>query len=234
MPEDYGELEDLERFWRRKAVEIYTVYPGTIVQYVPEMRRASVRPDFKIVEIDHDGNEQVVDHPIIHHVPVVFPSTDAFAITFPLGVGDTVELRSSMRSLDRWLEQGGPLDPIDDRMFDVNDAIATPGLASWNKVRSGSDGPMRLEHFDTGAMIELYPDGKIVLTSDDVRLGDVGATDYVALASLVAAELTRLWAAMAAHSHTDPLTGVTGIWVPTDMNPSVDAGDVAADKVTAT
>lgn len=109
--------------------QLNTCLPGEIVTYDYKKKKASVKPLIKRLFL----NGETLDLPVIHAVPVVFPGTASLGIHFPLKKGDPVLLVFSQRSLDKWLQSGEDVNPGDSRKFDLSDAVAFPGLTSFNK-----------------------------------------------------------------------------------------------------
>lgn len=82
------------------------------------------------------ANELTIDYqnvPIITDVPFCIPysQTLGLGLTIPIQNGDDVLIVCPDRSIDNWQEFGGqqnPVEPISARMYDLNDAIAIPGI----------------------------------------------------------------------------------------------------------
>ncbi len=108
---------------------VHTSIPARIESYDHNEQRASVLPLIK--QKYRDGTVQSM--PIIDRVPVIFPSSEGFSMTFPLKPGDTVLLVFSERSLENWLVKGGEQEPGDPRKFDLTDAIAIPGIKPFSR-----------------------------------------------------------------------------------------------------
>ena len=126
--------------------------------------------------------------PVLHDVPVIWPGGSGGTVTCPLAAGDTVYLVPAGWDIDGWLAGGeGATTP---RRFDLSDCLAIPGVAISGRDPDAvaTDGP--------------------VLRGTHVYLGGSSATDFVALASLVLAELVKISGAitsladlMATHTH---------------------------------
>ena len=221
----------------KRLGEMRTCLPGIVVSYDHATQRATV-----LVTIDSkkvvDGELISYQPPPIPNVPVHFPSGTNYAITWPLSAGDPVTLVFEDRSTTEWRASGASrTTPRDPRRWDWSDAVALPG---GRTQAAGPTGPIGAAGRDAAAM---------VLQAPLIKLGDSTATDFVALASLVVAQLNALWTAhnglVAAlnalvtvyngHSHLDPVSGSTG----TPSAPGVPAipggpaGNVAATKVKA-
>lgn len=103
---------------------IFTALPASIVTYDSSKKTCSVQINLKKTYRSGD----VISYPIIHNVPVLFYQTATTLISLPLKKGDQVLLIFCQRSLDEWHNKDGELTPEDSRKFDINDAIAIPGL----------------------------------------------------------------------------------------------------------
>lgn len=103
---------------------------GHVLEYEAATQKAKVRPVIR-------GNREQADgfqYPIISNVPVTFPASGDFSITWPLKAGDYVWLNFADRSIDEWLTLGGnDVTPRDKRRFHVTDAVALPGGRPFNK-----------------------------------------------------------------------------------------------------
>lgn len=162
--------------------------------------------------------------PVIDRVPVVFPTGAGFALSWPLSAGDTVLLVHADWAIDQWLTSGSEAAPADQRTHDINDAIAIPGLASYNAARANASA--------TAFRIEL--DGAVVFevsAAGVVQLGANAGTDFVALAAAVMSELGAIKTAFDAHTHSGVTTGVGFTGIPVAPLPA--ASSVAATKVKA-
>lgn len=141
---------------RWQLAELNTAIPARVLGYDPETQQASVQPLLK--RRLKDG--RVLSRAPITGVPVVFPAAGGGIITFPVEVGDTVLLIFSQRSIDRWVNSdGGEVDPLDNRMHAISDAIALPGLYTFPNALSSD--PERVIIKFSGAQIALARDGSV-------------------------------------------------------------------------
>lgn len=200
---------------------LHGALPATVLAYNPALQTVTVKPCVS-GRVEDSETEVLVPYPLpaISNVPVAFPSSTGFAITWPLFPGDTVYLVCGERSMDEWKSTGAAENlPQDIRRFDLTDAVAIPGLRPFTK-------PIPATGFSPVAM---------VLEGVDIRLGSSAAVMLVALAPLVAAELAKLKAAIEGHVHTGVTTG-TGtslVAAPLPGVVPVPLGNVAAVKVKA-
>ena len=146
---------------------IHTQIPGVIESFDAQKQSATVKPSIKTVYL----NGQVLDMPTLINVPIIFPQTENFGMTFPLEKGDGVLIEFSERSLERWLQNGHNSEPGIRRKFDINDAIAIPGLKTITD-RVFYDGKNVVIRFHQ-AKIKLQPDNKIAIGNDAAELFDI-------------------------------------------------------------
>lgn len=113
--------ELLDQVVTSRLQSVYTSLPGRVVAFSPASSTASVQP---FPAIYQDG--QAVDLPVLHGVPVAYPSGDGASITWPVAVGDIVLLLFASAPLSRYRVEGAEGDPDDARRFDLTDAWAVP------------------------------------------------------------------------------------------------------------
>lgn len=208
LPKD-ASLSDITRQVQRLTkLSIRTHTPATVVAYDPVRQTA-------IVTVDHLQAVKVVDEvqlarvaargaivrgvppnavatlpPIrLVDVPVVFARTQLGYMTFPVVPGDTGQLHVSDRSLAQWRAKGVPSDPLFSETHSIADSVFYPGL-----------------HADTNPIVPPTDVTSTTVEGPLVKLG-VGATDFVALASLVIAALQQIHTTFNTHTHTAPPGG---------------------------
>ena len=196
---------------------IETAIPASVVSYDPTLQTVTVKPTVSGRYQDPDTGSLIpFPLPTIAGVPVAFPSSSGFAITWPLAPGDTVYLVCADRSMDEWKTLGTPETvPQDTRRFDLTDAVAIPGLRPFTR-------PIPATGWSPAAM---------VLEGVDVRLGSSAAVSPVVLETLLSAFLSTLKGWLDTHTHTGVTTGpgVSGI----PAAPSPGAGTIGASRVKA-
>ena len=117
----------------RKA---YTALPGIVTGYDPNLRRARVIPALDMLFTDGTS----MCHPVIVDVPVLWPGTNRWQMTFPLEDGDGVLLVFSARDISGFKEAGELLTrPASDRIMFLSDAVAIPGFGNSEFVPVASD-----------------------------------------------------------------------------------------------
>lgn len=217
-PDDETLIKDIAR---QAVAKVGTMLPGRILSYDRATQTCTVRPLIRRSRRDPVTGARISYLPEpVSNVPVWFPGGSAGGLTYDLAAGDDCLIFMAERSLDEWKGTGRddntPADFM--RRHDLTDAIVFPG------VRPIVD-PLPAT---------AYASGAVVLRGGDVRLGDSTATDFVALASLVLAELQHLAAQFNAHTHLYAPGPGTPVPTATPIPTATPATSVAADKVKAT
>ncbi len=117
-----------------RQANIWTAMPGTITAVDLDEMTCEVQPAIKASVEDENGNIQIVNLPVLIHVPIVFPSAGGFALTFPIAVGNEVLVVWACRAIDSWWQSGGEQKPVEARMHDLSDGFAIPGPKSQPNV----------------------------------------------------------------------------------------------------
>ncbi|MGE4983600.1 Gp138 family membrane-puncturing spike protein [Yersinia enterocolitica] len=100
--------------------------PGKVISYDADLQRAVVECGIQ----RHIGDGQFKTLPVIEHVPVQFSGSAEWTVFHELPAGTEGYIHFSQRSIDNWLSQGGPVAPLDARMFNPSDAFFAPGYRS--------------------------------------------------------------------------------------------------------
>lgn len=148
-----------------KLLDLHTAMPGYVEKFDAEKQMCDVQPALK----RHFANGKVEPLPVVTNVPVVYPRSAQFSMTWPLVVGDPVLLIFSERSIDRWSAQGGVVDPNDTRKHSLSDAFCIPGGSpSTNPISGVSKDHVRLQYDQ--AMIEIQKSGKFKIKNSNEEL----------------------------------------------------------------
>lgn len=175
MSADYTLTEAVNSAITKALSGIHTCLPGRIEKYDYTKQLASVTPLIR----KKFTNGSTLSMPVIENVPVIWPRGGDASLTFPLEKGDGALLVFSERSLDEWLTLGGEADPGAPTMFDLSDAIAVPGLNSFNVAsHAGNNNDVALTRGGTKVSIKKNGDvdiessGAVNIKSGDIKLGD--------------------------------------------------------------
>lgn len=112
---------------------------------------------------DQSGNINWQNISPIADVPIVFPSSGGFTITFPIAEGDEVLVLFASRCIDSWWQNGGHANlPMEFRMHDISDGFAIPGPKSVpNVISSISTTDLEIRNDAGDTYLSLTTDGKV-------------------------------------------------------------------------
>lgn len=138
----------------------HTAMPGIIDSFDAAKQTATVRPALKQPYLPDSqiGDPEWMEIKLLVDVPVVFPATANYALTFPVAQGDECLLIFSERPIDVWQTKGDVQEFDDMRTQDYSDAIAIIGLRSQ---------PNKLSNYDADHVQLRSTDGTTVITLDD-------------------------------------------------------------------
>lgn len=119
----------LDKALEEHDARFYTAVPGKITKYDRETQLASVEVQIVNSYDTPDGTPEYA-WPIINSVPVMWPGSGGYRMTFPLEAGDKVLLIISSFPLHKWLTTGKRVANAE-HPFNKNNmagAFAIPGL----------------------------------------------------------------------------------------------------------
>lgn len=132
------------------------------------------QPAIKGTTTSENGITQSVNYPLLVDVPIVYPGSSAFTITFPLVQGDEVLVIISSRCIDSWFQSGGVQPPPETRMHDLSDGFAIPGPRSQPRVVPGiSSTNFQIKKADGTTLFDIAPNGDVTLMGDLIFTGDL-------------------------------------------------------------
>lgn len=145
---------------------LHTCLPGIILSYDANTNKASIQP---ALNKNYQSGEQSM--PIIENVPLIFPSSANFSMTYPVNSGDYVLLLFSERSMDLWKSVGGQVTPQDNRKFHLSDAVAIPGLQPFSKSFPSANADDFVVNYN-GSEIRITENGEVTIkTAAKVAIG---------------------------------------------------------------
>lgn len=174
----------------RAALEAHTegmhiALPGKVVSYDASKQTASVDCAVKLPLRGEFGEVVYESLPTFPDVPIAWHGGGGFFFSMPLVPGDPVLLVFSDIATGEYLNTGETSSPADTRRHSLGYPTAFPGAARPDtKALADASSTDLLAGKDGGT-------GQIRIKASSVELGK-GATDYVALASLVDARITAL------------------------------------------
>lgn len=149
--------------------------PARVVEYDHVTQKCSAQPLIMSRRRNADGDIVAEPRAVIGSIPVEFPGSGPFSITWNVKPGDIVMLVYASSSLTKWLLHGGEVDPADGRRQNINDAVAIPGLRSFNL--NAPDGAAPISAEDDGGVTS---DDAMVIAAPEIRLGSAAADHDVA------------------------------------------------------
>lgn len=165
---------------------LHTQLPARVERYDPGRQLVDVVPLLLGQFEDDDEGVLVQALPVITNVPVVFPGSGGYRLTFPVQAGDTVWLSFGERSIDEWKTLGGQVSPADPRQHALSDAVALVGLRDGQHPWSGAAQDHATLGADGGAQIHIH--------QNQINLGSDAGVEPVALANTLATYLGQLTA----------------------------------------
>jgi len=156
--------------------DLHVAMPAKVVSYDEATQTVEVQPMIRRAMLDTDGQPTHEELPNIPNVPVAFPRSAAFQMTWPLAKGDPVLLVFNSSAIGQWRETGDLADPVDLRRHDLSYPVAFPNV--------GPNGDVAPTASDAVVMTPVAP-------ATHVRVGGVSA-QFVALESLVNARFKEL------------------------------------------
>lgn len=123
-------LEGLLRQYITNSINgLFTAIPARVVTVVDAgEQRVDVQPLVSRVNVD----DEVLDHPVILSVPLIYPGSKSSQFSFPVERDDIVLCIFSQRSIQRFkLGAESPHRPINLSKYSRQDAMAIPGLFSF-------------------------------------------------------------------------------------------------------
>ena len=133
----------LKRALSRGTAGVRVSLPGIVVSYDKTKQRADIQPAIADALTDEDGSRKTLADPILTDVPIAFPGSGGYGMTWPIAKGDTVLIVWCSRSIARWKPRGSgdgrAIDPGDDRKHAFPDAIAYPGVRDYGHALSSVD-----------------------------------------------------------------------------------------------
>lgn len=172
-----------------RLLDVHTALPGRVRTY----DRAKQVADIEVMILHPapmaDGDIELETYPVIPNVPVGWMRGGGYSLQFPLNKGDSVWLIFSEACMAHWRVSGQVSEPGDLRRHDLSYPIAIPCCAP-----------------DADALTAIGADEAVIDGPTLVRLGG-SSSQFLAVASLVLAELAAMKTKFDAHTHLVATTG---------------------------
>jgi len=204
--------------------DVHVCLPGRIETYDHETQLADVKPLLK--RKFKDGSESL-EFPVCTSVPVVMPRTSSASLILPVKKGDYVMLLFSERAIGDWLQRGGIIEQQSERVFDLSDAIAIPGLYP-STVASPAPNANDLQIQNGDSKITIKAGGDIEVESNgavNIKSGEINLGDGVMHQKLATEDFVNLVFKMHVHptAPVGPVSPPTPIPMPTELTSKVSA-----------
>lgn len=157
---DNQQIAGLRTLMNEEIGKVNTAVAGTIVSYDSGSNRAVVKPVGSVRFADN----RTLPYPAIHNVPLVFPSSmgGTCGVSLPIRSGDGCLIVFSQDNMSEFTGKGKS---DDTQKFQLNDAIAIPGLYS-HSVDGENKHADSLTMFYDGSFITLDGSGFIGKLAD--------------------------------------------------------------------
>jgi hypothetical protein len=166
-----------------------TAFPAKVLDWSSNTNTVRLEPQFIETWVTSDGTTSYEDAETtyIDNVPVLFPRSGSWSITFPIETGSFGLVICTKYSLDAFRNQGNRADPGDLRRFTMSGAVFHP--------------------------VNLHPNSSALssVPTATIELSKGGTTEWAVVANLLVDELLAIRTAMNTHVHADPVSGNTGM-----------------------
>lgn len=190
--------EALDRVLQAGRRSLHTSFPARVLAYDVAAQTVDVEPQLMRELEDDEGALAYETLPVLYDVPVQWQRAGGFVLTFPITVGDFVEIQCAEQSTLAWRDSGQVSEPGLSQPHGLNGAIAKPGwYPDTLRLTGVSTRDVVLGTEDGEASVRVKPDGTVVLGADPGSLA-------IALAPYVEAAIT---AAIGGHTHVVNTTG---------------------------
>ena len=163
-----------------RLLDVHTALIAKVESYDAETQQVNVSPVLKRQVKTLEGAWVSEQLPVLCNVPVLFPRAGGFFISFPIQPGDFVQLVFNEVSIDEWVTDKASAVSYDQR-FTLQGAVAIPGIYAQSQALSDAHETNLVLGQDNGLQIHI--------DNQKIRLGSHDASEAVALASKVEAEL---------------------------------------------
>jgi hypothetical protein len=174
-------------------LDVHVALPGKIKSYDSTTQTAEVELQVNMMLPTTQGDAGTERYTDLMNVPIMFPRSKDFFVSFPLAKGDTGLVIFNEMSIDQWRSLGKVCDPLDVARHSVTAPVFVPGLVpNADAIAQDISGDAILGR-DLGANVRVKAAAVHVTSS-----GGTTADDRVALASAVEAELIKIGTALKA------------------------------------
>ncbi len=190
-------------------IDVHVALPGQVQSYNAVTQTATV--ELQVQRVLPQGVNFVTESlPVLENVPVMFPRTNAFMLTFPIAEGDYGLVVFNEMSIDQWRSKGDNTSPGDIGRHTLTGGVFQPGLMPLSETVVLDDiaDDVVLGNVN-GGQIRVKSSGTVEAVAGGA--GGGSADDFVAMAGKVLTELQNIATNFDAHTHTVPIIGAVGV-----------------------
>lgn len=137
ISELYGSQQTIySRLKSTFSFDFHVCLPGIIQKYDSDTQTVEVQPAIRERTIGQSGEVAYIKYPLLVNVPIVFPQSGNYSITFPITKGDECIVVFSDLSIDNWWLYGNVQNPIEQRRHDLSDGFAILGIKNQSKLKN--------------------------------------------------------------------------------------------------
>lgn len=193
-----GESEFAQAIIEAAQGPILISQPATVLSYDKESQTAVVQPVIRVYEVQWEAETEGFEPLEQATVPVAFPGSGPFSLTWPIEAGTQGVLVFCDRAMGGWMASGGTdLEPADRSRFNEANAFFVP------EVRSGASPREATAVDDDHAVMSLGLNQRLLVASNT-------ANKALALAEGVQVRLNAIESAFNLHTHPIAAIAVTG------------------------
>ena len=171
-------------------IDVHVALPGKVQSYNAAEQTAVIELQVKrVLPTDSLTTPFVTETlPVLENVPVSFPRTNKFFMSFPIQAGDTGQVIFHEMSLDQWRSKGVVTSPGDIGRHTLTGGVFFPGLSPNAEALTDPVGSDMVMGEIGGNQIRVKLGGAVEVTSG----GGATADDFVAMAAKVKDALDAL------------------------------------------
>jgi hypothetical protein len=176
--------------------DVHVALPGRVLSYDNAANTADVEVQVKKAVWTDDQEREYEDAVVLPAVPVQWPRAGGFMLTMPLTKDDMVLLVFNDTAIGEWRTSGEVSEPWDARRHSIGYPVAIPGF--FPDTSPPADASARAAGMVLG---KGGAEPQIRISATEIKLGAT-ASDFVALKTLVEAELNAIRTLFNGHTHS--------------------------------
>ncbi len=203
-------------------IDVHVALPAAIQSYDATTQTATVELQVQRVLPRGEGFA-TEDLPVLENVPVVFPRTKKFMLSFPIAEGDYGMVVFNEMSIDQWRSKGDNTSPGDIGRHTLTGGVFQPGLMPNSEAIADDVSEDLVLGEIAGVQVRIKPGGVCEVVSE----GGPKADDWVAMTDKVLAAVGAAIdaAVLAAGAITPPagdggtagFAAMKGAWATADL-----------------